>query len=176
MVADVNGPCGTSGIPPHLAAINKTWIGAHLAAAARLVASHGRWMCDVATAIHWPRSDRIDAARFCRAQVIGDLNARFVPGDVAAVRIAHTHRLAAERILAADARVNDEAICVTPRVRNSTACATLAAATWRDNRNLRATDIPGGRAAERVERAHCSAAQTVAAVRCCVRDAARAGV
>ena len=109
MVADVNGPCGTGGIPPHLAAVSKCWIGAHWAAAARLVASHGRWMCDVATAIHWQRSDRIDAARFCRAQVIGDLNARFVPGDVAAVRIAHTHRLAAERIRAADARVNDEA-------------------------------------------------------------------
>ena len=109
MVTNFDGPCGTGGIPPNLAAINKTWIRTHLAAAARLVAARGGRMRDVATAIHWQRSDRIDAARFCRAQVIGDLNARFVPGDVAAVRIAHTHRLAAERILAADARMDDEA-------------------------------------------------------------------
>ena len=109
MVANFNSSCCALGIPSHLAAVNKIWIGTHLAAAARLVAAHGRWMRDVATAIHWQRSDRIDASRFCRAQVIGDLNARLVPGDVAAVRIAHAHRLAAERIRAADARVNDEA-------------------------------------------------------------------
>jgi hypothetical protein len=84
--------------------------------------------------------------------------------------------LAAERIRAADARVNDEATCLAPGVKITAACAIFAAATCSDQRNLCATDIPGGLAAERVERADCSAALAVAAVRCCVRNAARSGV
>ena len=80
-----------------------------MAAAARLVATNGRWMCDVATAVDWQRSNRVKAAGLRRAQVIGNLNARLIPSDIAAVRIALAHRLTAERIRAADARVNDEA-------------------------------------------------------------------